>query len=159
MKNIKTISALSALMLALPITSSASDLNPWTECGIGAMIFDETPAAAVISNVIWDLGTTAVTSAGTSENTCEGKSAQTASFIFETYTNIEEETIKGDGQHLHAMLNIMGCEASSHNEIINSVRTSFSDKIQDTSYQGKSSLEKAQDFHNIVEAHASQCKA
>jgi len=156
--------AAAVLLMAGSSVSSASDLNPWTECGIGAMIFDNTPAAAVISNVIWDLGTTAVTSAGVSEQTCEGKTVAAARFVTETFANIEEETVKGNGQHLNAMLNIMGCEESSHSAIINSVRADFTKSIQGVSYTEKTTVEKAQNFYNIIQNQISnnysqQCQA
>src|SRR5688572_5993856 len=37
--------------------------NPFSDCGIGAALFPKTGWAAVTSNVIWDIGTTALTSA------------------------------------------------------------------------------------------------
>ena len=60
------------LLAALPMTGMAQkkkELNPWIDCGIGAMIFTETNWAAVISNVIWDLGTTAVISGNSTDTT------------------------------------------------------------------------------------------
>lgn len=153
-----------SLLFVAPAISFAGDKNPWTDCGIGAMIFDETPAAAAISNIIWDLGTTAVTSAGTSENTCEGKDVAAASFITETYASIEEETVKGEGEHLNAMLEIMGCESAAHSAIINSVRADFTQSLQAASYTDQSSVEKAQQYYNIMQNqitanYSQQCKA
>jgi len=153
-----------SLLLIAPGLSTANEGNPWTDCGIGAMIFAETPAAAAISNVIWDLGTTAVTSAGTSNNTCEGKKVAAARFVTETYANIEEETVKGKGNHLNAMLNIMGCDAASHSAIIKSVRSDFTHSIQGTSYTDKTSVEKAQQYYGIIQNqisnnYSAQCKA
>src|ERR1700716_1537447 len=75
------------------------ELNPWIDCGIGAMIFEETTWAAVSSNIIWDLGTTAVISDQSSQNNCNSKKAKTALYIGATYANLSEETVKGDGKH------------------------------------------------------------
>jgi len=157
------------LLAAMPTISSAAeqeakDLNPWTDCGIGAMIFDNTKWAAAISNVIWDLGTTAVTSAGLSKQTCSGKNAKVAMFIGTTYANLEDETVKGDGQHLHAMLNIMNCDSAAHENIIGSVRSEFGQSLRDETYASKSSLEKAEGYYNLVQAkvsgqYAHQCHA
>jgi|APSaa5957512622_1039677.scaffolds.fasta_scaffold420405_1 hypothetical protein len=41
-------------------------------CGLGAMIFDEEPIGAIISNIVWDLGTTATTSSSMSPDSCAG---------------------------------------------------------------------------------------
>ena len=63
--------------LTLSATTFANDhqgeINPWQHCGIGAAIFDDNTTAAAISNVIWDSGTTAVTSATISPGSCEGE--------------------------------------------------------------------------------------
>lgn len=164
-KLVKLFAALGLMVsVALPTTAKAEGLNPWVDCGIGAMIFSNLPVGAVISNVIWDLGTTAVTSAGVSKNTCEGKRAKTAMFIGATYANLEDETVKGNGQHMHAMLNIMSCKASAHDGIIQSVRSDFAKSLQSASYAGKSMPQKAEEYYNIVQAKvtgefASQCAA
>lgn len=171
MKTFKKIASALFLSLAVvPAVASAADaansknLNPWTDCGIGAMIFDNTTWAAAISNVIWDLGTTAVTSNASSQNTCSGKNAKVAMLIGTTYANLEEETVKGNGQHLHAMLNIMNCDPSSHENIISAVRSEFGQYLRDASYSEKTSLMKAEGYYNIVQAkvsgeYAHQCHA
>lgn len=167
MSMIRNVAAVSLLLLAVPMIASAADkksLNPWIDCGIGAMIFDETGWAAVSSNIIWDLGTTAVTSDYSSQNTCNGKHAKVAQFIGVTYANLEEETVKGDGQHLHAMLNIMGCDASAHANIINAVRADFGNSMRNAAYPETAVLAKAEAYYNLVqtkisEGYTSQCQA
>lgn len=170
MTMLKVMAAASFLLATLPNIGSADEasnkkvLNPWTDCGIGAMIFSQYPVAAVISNVIWDLGTTAVTSNVSSQNTCAGKNAKVAQFIGTTYANLEEETVKGDGQHVHAMLNIMGCESAAHSNIIRAVRADFSNAVRDTTYSEQSAQVKAENYYNIVQAkitgnYALQCQA
>jgi len=127
-------------------------LNPWIDCGIGAMIFDETSWAAASSNIIWDLGTTAVTSDQSSQDTCNSKKAQTAMYISATYANLEEETVKGQGQHLHAMLDMMGCDASAHKSIINDVRADFREQLIDPAYLEKSLQVKSKAYYGMVKA-------
>lgn len=144
-------------------SSSGNEPNPWTKCGIGAMIFQEYPIPAAISNIIWDLGTTAVTSAASSKDTCYGKDTQTAMFIQETYANLEEETAKGEGQYVSAMLNILGCESTSHSNIVNAIRTDFSMSVSDPAYAEKSLQSKAESYYNIVmdkvaSDYAQQCQ-
>lgn len=137
--------------LALFASSAfAGDKNPWTKCGIGAMIFDETTWAAAISNIIWDLGTTAVTSAQSSEETCDGKDVQAAMFIQETYANLEEETAKGGGQHTTAMLNILGCDEAAHSNIIQSVRGNFAESISGSDHLDKTTQQKAANYYEVV---------
>lgn len=125
-------------------------LNPWIDCGIGAMIFSNTSWAAASSNIIWDLGSTAVTSNASSQNTCNSKKAQMAMFVGTTYANLEEETAKGDGKHIHAMLSLMGCDSKKHREIINSVREEFSKELQSANFSSKSKLVKAENYYNLV---------
>ncbi len=149
--------------LAAPMSAKA-DVNPWVDCGIGAMIFPGTPVGAVISNVIWDLGTTAVTSAGLSKNTCEGKRVKMAMYIGTTYANLEEETVQGDGQHVRAMLNLASCDQSAQDRILSSVRADFAQALQSAGYQQKDALTKAQDYYAMVQAKltrefATQCQA
>ncbi len=153
MKILKKFAACVVLMCAFPVASFAEDdsLNPWTECGLGAMIFSSTPWAAAISNVIWDFGTTAVTSAGTSKNTCEGKKVAAARFITDTYANLEEETVKGGGQHVSAVLNIMGCDSASHDGIVDSIRTELGQSMQGATYIQKTIQEKSENYYNIMQ--------
>jgi Protein of unknown function (DUF3015) len=139
------------------------DLNPWTECGIGAMLFSTVPVAALISNIIWDLGTTAVSSNFSSQDSCKGTGGKLAMFIGTTYANLEEETVKGNGQHVSAMLNIMNCDATAHANIINAVRTDFVQTLSNTSYSDNKQA-KAEAYYGLVQAKvngefASQCVA
>lgn len=129
-----------------------SSVNPFSHCGIGAAIFENDTAAA-ISNVIWDLGTTAMTSGISSPQTCNGKDVAAAQFIHETYTNLEEETAQGQGQHITAMLNILGCEATSHSAITNSIRVDFAQDVGAKDYAKKSAVEKSEAYFNTVNSH------
>lgn len=146
------------------ISQSEGQLNPWTDCGIGAMLFDETKWAAVTSNIIWDWGITATTSAVSSRHTCEGKRVVAAVFINQTYANIEEQTANGSGAHLTAMLNILGCSSAAQGPMIKAIRTDFSHAVADPAYAAKSASDKAQQYYFIVDKHvsdeyASQCSA
>ena len=146
------ISAVLALTLSMSSLSFAAGkgdgkLNPWTECGIGAMIFSDTGWAAAISNVIWDLGTTASTTTSSSPDMCEGDTVKVAAFINETYNNIAEETASGSGDHITAALNVLGCDGQAHSDITASVRSDFSSMIQDSSYAEKTNSEKAEAYY------------
>lgn len=159
MKSLKKAALIAALFAAgLPAASYADGgkkLNPWTDCGIGAMIFSDYPVLAVISNVIWDLGTTAVTSAGVSEQTCSGKNAKTAMFVNQTYASIEQDTVKGDGKHVRAMLNMMGCDNTAQAGLISAARADLASSMQNASYLQKTSSQKAEDYFMKVQDKAS----
>lgn len=106
-----------------------SNINPWKHCGIGAMIFNDNGTAAAISNVIWDLGTTAVSSQVSSEGSCEGKEVKTAQFIQDNYDQVIEETSQGSGLHLTAMLNMLDVDASQHPQVINAIRSEMAEQV------------------------------
>lgn len=85
--------------------------NPWLDCGIGAAIFpgDNVEVAAAISNIIWDWGTTAVTSAQSSPDTCNGLSnVAMAQFVQSTYASLETELATGEGENLAALAELVG---------------------------------------------------
>lgn len=153
----------SVIVLALLLTTQTASAakNLWRQCGIGGMIFRETGWAAITSNIIWDLGTTATTSEISSDGTCEGKAGNTAQFVNTTYANLEEETAVGSGTHLDTMLNILGCDDSAKPAIIDSLRNNLQSEISAADYSKKSKSEKAESYYNglmlNVEKHAGAC--
>lgn len=131
-----------------------TNINPFSDCGLGAAIF-KNDAAAAISNIIWDLGTTAVTSGLSTPNTCTKHSTDVAQFILHTYPTVAEETAKGQGEHLTAMLNIAGCEATSHANIISGIRSDFSEVVASDEYAESAVLKKAEDYYYITAKNVS----
>lgn len=130
--------------------------NAWTQCGIGAMMFPRTGWAAMTSNVIWDLGTTGVTSSSSSESQCAGRASNAAKFIHQNYAILEEETASGNGAHLVTMLNILNCSKTSQPKIIDAVRAQFSKDVDAGSAQDKVYFE---NLMKIIESeHSSQCQ-
>jgi hypothetical protein len=167
-QSVKTIAAVLFLLVTTMSTSFAQDskskdLNPWTDCGIGAMIFTNTAWAAAISNVIWDLGTTAVTSNVSSQNTCSSsKASKVAMLIGTSYANLEDETVQGGGQHINAMMTVLSCEPSSQAKIIQSLKEDFTQSLQSTENVALTEQAKAGAYYNMVQAKvngqfASQC--
>ncbi|MFT6789327.1 MAG: hypothetical protein ACJAVX_002700 [Pseudoalteromonas rhizosphaerae] len=122
-----TAVVLAGAFIAAPLQAKEG-LNPWQDCGIGAMVFPENGTAAAISNIIWDLGTTAVSSNISSVGSCEGAGAKTALFIQQTFPVLEQEIAEGEGEYVTAMLNVRGCDASSHGQIVNAIRSDFATK-------------------------------
>lgn len=133
--------------------------SPFTECGIGAAIFKDTAWAAATSNIIWDIGTTAVTSATMSPETCNPKKKAVAQYIIDTYDNVVEETAIGEGEYLNAMLNIYGCDQDAHSAIISDVRSDFGSKVADQSYSDLDAVGKAESYYfsltEVVDANYS----
>jgi hypothetical protein len=161
MKNklIASMSFVAVLSLPTFAANGMEDMNPWAECGIGAMIF-KNDVGAVISNIIWDLGTTAVTSALSSKDACSGKEAKTALLIHETYPALADETAKGQGQHLSAVVQLLGCDTNSASAIISSIRVDFATAVSAKDYDSQAHLIKAQNYYNLVrKSVASQCSA
>lgn len=127
--------------------------NPFSDCGIGAALFSEGPQwAAVTSNVTWDLGTTAVTSATMSPETCSASKVKTAQFIIDNYDNLAEETALGRGEHLTAMLTVRGCQVSAHPAIVQSIRKDMAANITAASYSTLSDVEKATQYYQAMDA-------
>lgn len=142
-------------------TTEASARNVWRECGIGGMIFKKTGWAAITSNIIWDLGTTATSSNVSSDDLCEGSSASTANYINETYANLEEEIANGHGTHVTAMLNMMGCKEKRHAKIISGLRTDLNAQMSKASYSSNSKSQNAEAFYDatVNRARAAHCAA
>lgn len=115
---IKTICGLAAAVSAFAASSAFAQTtreepNPWLDCGIGAMIFPDAnlEVGAGISNIIWDLGTTAVTSAASSPETCNGlDNVTSAAFIQRTYPTLEKELARGYGDNVTALADLVGAE-------------------------------------------------
>jgi len=148
-----------ALITTVALLSSVDNLhakeagsgpNPYVDCGIGAALFPDTHWAAVSSNVIWDVGTTAVTSATASPETCQGKEVEVAEFINRTYNNLIEDTAKGEGQYLTAMLDIYGCKSSAKHQMITDLRKSVAKGLSSESYVTQTQIQKSEFFYNQI---------
>lgn len=124
--------------------------NPFSDCGIGAALFTDTKWAAVTSNVIWDVGTTAVTSATASPETCTGANVITAKFIIDNYDNIVEEIAEGSGDHLTSMYGIIDCGESVQTQITASIRNHMAQAIDEGDYQNQSLIHKSSELYRMV---------
>ncbi|GLQ73299.1 DUF3015 family protein [Vibrio penaeicida] len=124
-----TVTALTIASLFTGNAMAEDSINPWTHCGIGAMIFNDNGTAAAISNIIWDLGTTAVSSKISSQESCEGKRVEAAMFIQDNYDHIMEETSQGEGEHLNAMLDILEVEKNAQASVISKVRAEMATQL------------------------------
>lgn len=153
MKNtLFAVALVAAAVTAAPSAEANTSINPWKHCGIGAMIFDDNNTAAAISNVIWDLGTTAISSKISSEDSCKGQRVAAAQFLQDTIAQVEEETAVGEGLHLTTVLNLMGCDAAAHPALIGDMRSQL-----DLNTEAKAETYFLQLEATIAENYAAQC--
>lgn len=110
---------------AQPVESTADIENAFSQCGIGAAIFKKNETAAIISNIIWDLGTTALSSQSSSPDSCSGANTTAAAFIYDTYPSLEEDVVKGGGAHLVALMEIVGCNGAAHSKVIGNMQNDY----------------------------------
>lgn len=161
-----------ALLVAAPLFSApafaaepaAKDLNPWVDCGIGAMIFPGTPVGAVISNVIWDWGLTATTSAMSSRQTCEGERAKVAMFINTNYAQLIADTANGRGEHLTAIGQMLDCDKIAQSTLATRVRAEMPAMIARPGFDALPETRKAEAYYQVVDTVvrtelSSACKA
>ncbi len=155
-----TMVAISSNVLAEESTSKApgSGPNPFSDCGIGAALFPTVSWAAVTSNVIWDIGTTGLTSATASPETCSGKNIAAALFINDTYENLAEETAKGEGEHLTTLLNIFEC-GNNKQAVISTLRSDMGESLSSSAYDAKSHTEKASSYYDMAKSASRECSA
>lgn len=140
--------------------SQAHAENMFEDCGLGQWIAGGTGDGwvAITTNVTWDLGTTATTSQMSSPSTCAGPSFAAAKFINQTYPSLEQETVQGNGEHLVAVMDILGCEQSVQPAVSKAIRSDFAEQVSKVDYSTLSNNAKAESYYNIVIKHSStQC--
>jgi hypothetical protein len=123
-----------AAVACFSANAAEEDINPWKHCGIGALIFDDNGTAAALSNIIWDLGTTAVSSQISSESSCEGNRTKTAMFIQDNFKQVMEQTTEGEGKHIDAMLEMLEVDSEKRETIIANLRAKISADTQPEGY-------------------------
>ena len=133
--------------------------NAFSQCGIGAAIFTKNETAAIISNVIWDLGTTAFSSQTSSPESCTGAKVSAAAFINETYPVLEEQFVKGGGTHVAALMNIMQCEVSQQSLVVANVQQELGQSFAEESFLASSQTQKAAHLGGIVDRAMASCNA
>lgn len=140
--------------LALGISASASDRSfgqIYTQCGIGGLLSSPFPSPvkeplAVISNIVWDLGTTAITSNISSDGTCAGKPEKVVAFISNSYDNLEKELAQGEGQYLDTLVSMTKPADQTKEAFVASVRADFAKVVASNS----SDFQKREALYNIV---------
>jgi len=124
--------------------ASARDFaDIYTECGLGAMIAPKNAAVAAVTNVTWDLGTTAISSNISSADSCQGGKAKTAAYIFQSYAQLEQDLAKGQGEHLSALMAVAGCSANAQAAVATSLRQGLADRTRSVGIKGDNRFEQS----------------
>lgn len=151
----KAILLLSLLATSLTLSNTAlaqrSVEEVFTQCGIGAAIFGETsPSLASISNVSWDLGTTAATSDLTDSCSIDSSEVAAAIFIHESYAQLESDISKGQGKYFDGLTSILECDGSSATQLRSDIRSEMATIVQSSTYTDMSATAKSYALYEIV---------
>lgn len=147
LKNLKKMGVISVMAVMLATNAQSRDFGEiFTECGIGAMIAPTTPAAAAVTNITWDFGTTATTTNVSSEESCAGKPEKVAAFVYESYNEIEKDLALGNGEYLDSMVSLAKPDSVSKEAFISSIRKDFAS----VAVSDKSKFEKSEALYNII---------
>jgi len=107
---------------------------------------------AIVTNVTWDLGTTAISSNLTSPESCARGDAKTAAFILQTYPQLEKELALGHGEYLDALIALAGVEARQ--AFVESVRNDFAALVSKDAFGETARVDKARLLYQIVMSHS-----
>ncbi len=135
--------------LGLGLSASANDRSfgeIYTQCGLGGLIASDAPVIAVITNITWDLGTTAISSNVSSDGTCAKKSAKVASFINTSYDKLEKELAQGEGEYLDSLVSMTKPADTTKEAYVASIRADFSKVVASNA----SAYDKKEALYNIV---------
>ena len=149
-----------ALVLGTNLQAKDSDKSfgqIYTDCGIGGLItspFSEGVGHdffAVLSNIVWDLGTTAISSNISSVDTCaSGKKEKVAAFINSSYQELEKDLAKGEGVYLDTLVSMAKPENMDNTSYKTQLRTNFSNIVSSVDYEKMNQYQKSESLYNIV---------
>ena len=146
MKKIQlSLMAMAMTVILAPQAQARDFADIYTECGLGAMIAPTNPAVAAVTNVTWDLGTTAVSTNISSPESCQGGKEKTAAFINQSYESLENEIASGEGSYVDTL-------ASMSTKELADIRTEFAELVSSADYAEMSKKEKVEKLYNIVTA-------
>ena len=131
----------------------------YTDCGIGAIISPRNDAVAAVTNVTWDLGTTAISSHLTSPDACAGGKERLAAFIHDSYNELERNLASGSGSHLDALIVLAGYDVRTENDhrtYVKRLRDGFTEIVADHGYTERNRYEKAKALYDLVTEQVSE---
>ena len=132
----------------------------YTDCGLGALIAENVKeestgdVMAIVTNVTFDLGTTAILSNISSPSTCARGDAKTAAFILKSYSQLEKDLVLGNGRYLDALIEISGIGKEETPGFLRIIRAEFAREAALQDYEDLSRYEKAELLYDIVESHS-----
>lgn len=150
------LAGLAVIAVVTPRAAEARDFATiYVECGLGALIAPRTPVVAVITNITWDLGTTAISSELSSPESCKGVPAETASFINDAYDQLEGDLAAGGGSHLEMLASLVGFEPDSkeRHQFIAQLRSDFTEYVAQWDYPMQNQFTRSEALYNMVFAH------
>lgn len=161
MKKTKLIlSMVAALTLATSLNAKSSDKSfgeIYTDCGIGGLLTAPVPSGvghdilAVVSNVVWDLGSTAISSNISSVDTCaSGKHEKVAAFINHSYDELEKDLAKGEGQYLDNLVSMAKPENMDDATFKDNLRKDFSNIVASSDYEKMNQYQKSEKLYNVI---------
>lgn len=152
MKKMLSIAAIGCASLVFSSDSQAREFaDIYTDCGLGAMIAPNNEAVAAVTNVTWDLGTTAISSNASSEDTCQGGQAKSAALIYKSYPELERDIANGEGEHLNALLTMVNVDSDAHNAVIEKLRPAFASLVNADNYDALSREDKAAALYDLLQ--------
>lgn len=151
---IKTLALIGLAVLPLQHAAARDIGDIYTQCGLGGLIAPRTPALAVTTNLVWDLGTTASSSDISSPESCKGSSAKAAAMIYRAYPSLERELAAGQGENLDALLSLAQCDDGARATVVSALRGDLAGFAGAADYGSKPRLEQARDLHRSLSEHA-----
>ena len=146
--------------LALPQIGMARDFAEiYTDCGIGGMIAPRSDAVAAVTNVTWDLGTTAISSNISSPDSCSGGKAEKAAFIHDSYDALELDLASGHGNYLDALVAMAGHEGQTQQRFVAALRAGFAKLVAAPDYSAQSRYTQAEALYNLVNRESEEIAA
>ena len=160
---LKTLLPVLVVVLALPPSGMAREFGEiYTDCGIGGLIgaaigSDENTTAnvaAVVTNITFDLGTTAISSNTTSPGTCARGKEKTAAFIYESYDSLEVDLASGHGVYLDGLAALAGYEGETRDRFVTALRSGFAGLVAAPDYPEQDRYAKSEALYNLVNAQS-----
>lgn len=152
MKKLIVAAAIMAAAAFAPRAQARDFGQIYTQCGLGGLIAGSVPVLAVITNITWDLGTTAISSEATTPESCHGGAAKTAAFINQAAPQLEQDLARGQGQHLTALLELSGCSAEAQPAITSALRSDLSRSLAAPGAAVRSGYQQAEALYDLYTA-------
>ena len=122
----------------------------YQECGLGAVLSPNDPTIAVITNVTYDLGTTAISSNSSSPDSCHGGRGRIASLINKAYELLEADLASGNGKYLNTLTAMTVRDSQAQQQFKDALRKDFAKVVSAPGYTSKARFEKEQMLYNLV---------